>query len=69
MALRIAEVGKVKIHAYVDGLIMVSTMRSGRWEPDAWLRWSNDLDGYIVGMSEGLHDDAIAALGEAGRIW
>ena len=69
MALKIAEVGKVKVHAHVDGSTTVSIMRSGRWEPDAWLRWGNDLDRYIAGMSKDLHNDAIAALGKAGRVW
>lgn len=69
MALRIAEVGKVKVHAHVDGSTTVSIMRSGRWEPEAWLRRDNDLDGYLAGMDKDLYDDAIAALGEAGRIW
>ena len=69
MALKIAEVGKVKIHAHVDGSTTVSIMRSGRWEPDAWLRWNGDLGGYLAGMDKDLCDDAIGALSEAGRNW
>ncbi len=67
--MRIAEVGKVKIHAHVDGSTTVSIMWSGRWEPDAWLRCNGDLGGYLAGMDEDLCNDAIAALGKAGRIW
>ena len=69
MALKIAEVGNVKVHAHVDGSTTVSIMESGRWEPEAGLRWSDDLGGYLAGMEKDLCDDAIAALDEAGRIW
>ena len=69
MALKIVEVGKVKIRAYVDGSTTVSIMRSGRWERDAWFRTSDTLRGYLACLDKDLYDDAIVALDEAGRNW